>query len=222
MGTTGQTLTYYDYPSSLAGAAFQQPTLINDPAADANYKTVEFAATKRLSHRWQFDASYSLTQLHIPIVPNTGTPTSLYIYVPTDDPNDFINNTNYTREWLARVSAVYQAPWGVGLSMVYETRSGDPLDQLVSFTGGTTIPSITLPVNPLGTYRLPEVNITNIRAEKTVPLGGRQKVTLRANLYNAFNNQVPTSVTQLTGPTFLSPLALVPPRIFELSGVYRF
>ena len=222
VGTTGQTLTYYDYPSSLAGVAFQEPTLINNSAADASYKTVEFAATKRLSHGWQFDASYSLTQLHIPIVPNTGTPTSLTIYIPTDDPNVLINNTNYTKEWLGRVSAVYQAPWGVGLSLVYESRSGDPEYRTVNFTGGTTIPSITLPVSPLGTYRLPEVNVTNFRAEKTIALGSRQKLTLRANLYNAFNSQVPTSVNLLTGSTFFLPLALVPPRIFELSGVFRF
>jgi hypothetical protein len=31
---TGRTITYYDYPASLAGSAFQQPTLINDPKAD--------------------------------------------------------------------------------------------------------------------------------------------------------------------------------------------
>ena len=35
---------------------------INDPSADAKYKSVEVAAVKRLSNRWQFMASYSATK----------------------------------------------------------------------------------------------------------------------------------------------------------------
>jgi hypothetical protein len=221
-GATGQTITYYEYPSSLAGAAFQRATLVNNPAADANFKTIEVAVTKRLSHRWQFDASYSLTQLHIPIVPNTGTPTSLYIYVATDDPNVLINNSNNIKEWLARASGAYMAPWGLGLSMTFESRSGDPWARTMSATGGKTIPSITLNVEPFGTERLSEINLTNLRAEKTISLNARQSVTVRANLYNAFNSQVPTAVTTLSGVNYGIPTALVPPRIFELSGVYRF
>jgi outer membrane receptor protein involved in Fe transport len=221
-GTTGQTITYYEYPASLQASVFQKATLINNTAADATFKTIELAVTKRLSHRWQFDASYSLTQLHIPIVPNTGSPTSLYIYVATDDPNVLINNLNNAKEWLARASGAYMAPWGLGLSMTFESRSGDPWTRTWSASGGKTIRSITLNVEPFGSERLPEINLTNLRAEKTIPLNARQRVTLRANLYNAFNTQVPTAVTTLTGPNYGIPTALVPPRIFELSGVYRF
>ena len=223
-GSTGRTITYYEYPTSLQGLAFQRATLINNPAADANFATVELAVSKRLSNRWSFDASYSLTQIHIPIVPNTGTPTTLYIYVATDDPNDRINNSNNTKEWLGRASGAYMAPWGLGLSFTFESRSGDPWARTFSASASldTTIPSITLKVEPLGTERLPEINLTNFRVEKTLSLTARQKVTLRANLYNAFNSQVPTAVTTLTGQNYGIATALVPPRIFELSGVYRF
>ena len=146
----------------------------------------------------------------------------MYIYVATDDPNNLINNSNNTKEWLARASGAYLAPWGLGLSMTFESRSGDPWTRTVSVTGGKTIRSITLNVEPFGSERLPEINLTNLRAEKTISLNARQKVTLRANLYNAFNSQVPTAVTTLSGVNYGVPTALVPPRIFELSGVYRF
>ena len=106
--------------------------------------------------------------------------------------------------------------------MTYESRSGDPWARTMSATGGKTIPSITLNVEPFGAQRLPEINLTSLRAEKTVPFGARQRVTIRANLYNAFNTQVPTAVTTLSGVNYGVPTALVPPRIFELSGVYRF
>ena len=49
----GTVLTYYDYPVSLAGIAFQRPMFINDAGSDASYKSIEVAATKRLVNRWQ-------------------------------------------------------------------------------------------------------------------------------------------------------------------------
>ena len=113
------------------------------------------------------------------------------------------------------------APWGLGLSFTFESRSGDPWARTLSAAAsgsGNTIPSITLRVEPIGTERLPEINLTNFRVEKTLSLTARQRVTLRANLYDALNSQVPTAVTTLTGRNYGIATALVPPRIFELSG----
>ena len=36
----GTTITYYDYPAALAGAAFQLPVIVNDPKANQTYKTI--------------------------------------------------------------------------------------------------------------------------------------------------------------------------------------
>ncbi len=44
---TGQSITYYDYPTSLRGAAYAKTMIINSPAADSNYKTFEVAVMKR-------------------------------------------------------------------------------------------------------------------------------------------------------------------------------
>ena len=43
----GTVVTYYDYPSSLRGAAFQRPMYINDAASDAHYQSFELALTRR-------------------------------------------------------------------------------------------------------------------------------------------------------------------------------
>ena len=52
---TGQTLTYWDYPASYRGASFEGTKLVNDdPKNDSTYKTIEVAATRRLSSGWQF------------------------------------------------------------------------------------------------------------------------------------------------------------------------
>ncbi|MBI2187067.1 MAG: TonB-dependent receptor [Acidobacteria bacterium] len=67
----GTSVTYWEYPASLAGRTFQQPMLVSDSRADQTYKSFEVAASKRLSNRWQMMASYSATKLDIPITQNT-------------------------------------------------------------------------------------------------------------------------------------------------------
>ena len=55
---TGQSISYYEYPASLAGAAFASTMYTNSAAADSNFKTFEMALTKRPSQGWQVGVSY--------------------------------------------------------------------------------------------------------------------------------------------------------------------
>jgi hypothetical protein len=220
-GSTGQTLTYWEYPTSLAGIAFQQPSLVNTSAADSTFKSVEIAATKRLSHRWQFDASVTVTQRHEPIPTDSGT--ALTLSVTADNPDSYINAADFTKEWISRGSVLYQVPWhGVAVSGTFETRSGVPYARRANFTGGQTIPSITLNVEPYGAERLPEINLVNLRLDKTFALGPTRKLTARVNLYNAFNANPVTTINNLTGASYGLPTAVLSPRILELGGVFRF
>jgi hypothetical protein len=222
---SGQNITFYEYSSALNGLAFQKPTLVNNPAADAHFTSFEVAVVKRLSHRWQFDASFSMTQRHEPIPVDSGT--GLTLTVTSDNPNSYINTADYTKEWLGRASGLYQMPWGVSLSGTFESRSGVPYARTFTFSGkgtpnATAFPTITLNVEPYGSERLPEINLFNFRLEKTIPLVARTKLSVRGNVYNAFNANPPTSVTALSGPNYGIPAAILLPRIFELSGVFSF
>src|SRR5262245_29227320 len=80
----GTVVTYYDYPSSLRGAAFQRPMYINDAASDAHYQSFELALTRRLANRWQLQAAYSATKKHIPVPAGA-----------TYDPNAEINTSDF-------------------------------------------------------------------------------------------------------------------------------
>ncbi len=219
-GTTGQTITWYQYPSSLSGSAFQRPVLVNDPAANSHFVTVEASVVKRLSGRWQFDASFSLTQRHEPIPIDSGT--ALTLSITPDNPNSYINVADFTKEWLARVSGLYRLPLGVSVSGTFESRSGTPYARMASFTANGTIPSITLNVEPYGSERLPEINLVNFRLEKSIPLIQKTKLSVRANVYNALNANPATAVTMLSSASYGIPTAILLPRIFELSGVLSF
>jgi hypothetical protein len=220
---TGQTLTYYEYPSDFAGANFLRPTFINDSAANSHFTSAEVAVTKRLANRWQLLASYSVTKKHIPLVPNAGTVTGTTIYINTDDPNSQINNYDFTTEWLARLQGSYLLPLNINFAAHYELRSGTPLQRTAIFSApGTTIPSITLPTEPLGSvYNLPRIALLDLSLDKTLPMMGR-KASVGFNLYNALNANTITSESTATGPTFGLATAILLPRLAEFHVSYRF
>jgi hypothetical protein len=223
----GTAVTYYEYPAALAGVAFQQPMLINDRNSDQTYKSVEVAASKRLTDRWQFMASYSATKMDIPIVQNTSgvsdfASPGLAPFVSTFDPNAEIFTADKTWEWMGRVSGSYRFPWEVILSANFDHRSGTPFARTVSAAGGRTIPSLTVRVEPIGTRRTPSINLMDFRAEKSFRLATGHRLGLRVQVYNALNVNTATGVTQLSGPNFLRPSSIVPPRTTEFGVTYNF
>ena len=169
----GTTVTYFEYPGSLAGAAFQEAMLINHPPSEGTYKSFELAASKRLSNRWMFTASYSATRLNVPVVPNTAGLTDftsgggLTVILATFDPNAEIFATNNTWEWLGRVTGGYLFPADVLVSANFEHRSGDPWARQVSVTGGKTITVNRQRVEDIGARRLPNLNVLSLRLEKS-------------------------------------------------------
>ncbi len=207
----GTLITYYDYPAALAGLQFAQRTWFTAPGIDQTFRSFEAAATKRLSRGWQLMASYSATKSDSPF-PEEAEFT----------PNAQINSANHTWEWLAKGSAAYLFPRDVTVSVRYEHRSGAPQARQVLFRGGQQIPSIVLNVEPIGTLRLPNINLWDIRAEKAFRLPRGQKVIVWLNVYNLLNANTVTGRSVRSGASYLRPTAFLPPRLAELSIQYRF
>jgi hypothetical protein len=212
---TGNSITWYDYPAPLAGIAFQQVTYVNDPKAHERYNSMEVAVSKRLSNNWQFQASHSATKKNIPLTPNEDT-------FNTQDPNAEIFAADNTWEWLSRISGSYLFPRGILASARYEHRSGNPWARTAILTGGRQIPDITVNVEPIGTQRLPNINLLSLRGEKRFALASGHGLQLRVNLHNMFNTTVATSVNTLSGSTFGRLTGQVLPRIINFELEYRF
>jgi hypothetical protein len=79
-----------------------------------------------------------------------------------------------------------------------------------------------LRVEPIGARRLPNLNILHMRVEKSFQLIRGQKLALQANVYNVLNINKALGVTPLSGPNFLIPTAITPPRIGEVGITYSF
>lgn len=207
----GRTFTYFDYPASLIGLQFQKPTWFSPEGQDQTFKSLEFSAAKRMSSNWQFMGSYSATRIDAPFVRESDF-----------NPNAEINTADQTWEWNARLSGAYRLPVDVTVSANFDHRSGTPQARQVLFRGGRQIPTIVLNVEPVGSIRLPNINITDIRAEKVIRLPANDRLMLRVTLYNALNANPVTARTVRSGPDFLRPTAITLPRIVEFSGSYSF
>jgi len=180
---------------------------------------------KRLSNNWQLMVSYSATRKDKPNI-SALAPSGFAAAVGADggslDPNSDINRADRTWEWDFKAVGSYTFPSDILVSSIFDHRSGDPFARQVQFRGGQTIRSIVLNVEPIGSQRLPNINLLSLRFEKGFRLSETQKLAVQVNLYNALNVNTATSLQPRAGATFLRPRAVLPPRLLELSMAYTF
>ncbi len=206
----GRTITYYEYPAALRGAAFAGTMYVNADG-EQTYKTIEVAATRRLADGWHASASYTATLLNIPF--NDGQ---------ADNPNTEIFTANETWETTAKISAGYDFPYGIKTSGTYEWRSGTPQARSAQFTGGVTIPQIILNVEEVGSIMLPAANLVSVRAARTFQISSGQNIEARFDFFNVLNADFVTSQTTRSGSQYLIPTAIIQPRILQVGVTYRF
>ncbi len=173
--------------------------IVNNPGADANYKTFEVAVMKRPAQGWQIGSSFSSTWVDVPISCGasgsglgSGSPLIWYTTRCLTNPNQVFNTANQTREWQAKVSGAYNLPFGILASANYDIRNGLRVARQVLFTGGTAIRSISLNVEPIGSFSLPRTHELDVRVAKRVNLGAARSVELRFDIYNALNKGTAT------------------------------
>jgi hypothetical protein len=207
----GTTLTWLEYPAAFRPVAFQLNTLVGDPSATEHFKTIEFAATKRLSKGFQLLTSFSATQSDIPVAAESNI-----------NPNTLINAANRTWEWLYRASSAYVLKGNVMVSGNLEHRSGDVQARTVLLTGGGTIPSITVNAEPIGSLRLPNQTTVDLRLSKRFNVGGARRVDAQVNLFNVLNANTTTSRTVLSGVNYLRTTGILAPRILDFNVAYTF
>jgi len=222
----GTLFTYYEYPTSLNGRAFEQFARVNDANADQTYKSIDISVFKRLSDHWQLLASYSGTMRDVPITVSPTSPAGSEFLGNVEsgplNPNGEINAHEHGWESSTKVSGVYQFPFQILVSGNLEERSGYFWARSVRFTGGRTIPNITVNVEPIGARQLPDSTQLDLRVEKTFSLPKQQRFAVRANVFNTLNANTTLDVTRLSGPNFLKPTVIMEPRIMEFSMTYSF
>lgn len=225
----GVSYTYYEYPTSLRGRAFERFMLTNDPSAKPEFNSFEIAASKRLTRGWMMNASFSTTHRHLPYI-NGLDPTEQgsTVQLADFDPNAQFNGADNTVERTGKLAGSYQFRYDVLVSASYEFRSGEPWARQVQFRGGTTIPTQVLRVEEIGARRLPNRHLTNVRLQKSLRFGKGTRLALRANIFNVLNSNTVMQVTKRSGPSFLVPIpdatfpAIMEPRVVAMNLAFSF
>jgi hypothetical protein len=219
----GTTITYFEFAPELAGAEFEAFRPVADSRADQTYKSIDLAAVKRLSDRWQFMASYSATRKNRPLYYRLEVGgQNLSDQAADDNPNAEINQSDQSWDWNSKISGVYMFPWDITASANFEHRSGTVYARQVLLEGGTTIPDIVVNAEPLGSRRLPNLNLLTVGVEKSFRVADSQSARIRFSIYNAFNSNATIELSALSGDEFLLPTAILPPRIAEFTLSYVF
>ena len=219
----GRSIAYYDYPTSLTSAANAKTMFVNYDAANSNYKTFEIAFTKRPSNNWQLSGSFTNTWVDAPVT--CGTSGSGLGPITTRclvDPNTAFNSANKTKEWQAKISGAYNLPYGILASANYDIRNGTREARQVLFAGGSSIRSIVLNVEPIGSISAPNTHELDVRLAKKVNLGSSRSVELRGDIYNALNKGTVLARDLRSGPTYLRPSRILFPRILQLGVTFNF
>jgi hypothetical protein len=187
-----------------------------------NYSALEFSATKRFSQRWQILAGWDWTKRNL-------EPTLSL------DPNQILygsGSNEHLTEWTFKLAGTYDLPKGLRYTATFNDAKGLPYGRQATFSGlnqGT----VTLYVQPVGTWYLPSTALTNMKLQKTFTLNDRNKVTAAIDCFNVFNINTAQGVDSLsstyvnpathqTVPRFGAITAIVPPRIFRIGARYNF
>jgi len=216
------------------GAARPQDLFLTNFQGGDHYIAYDVRATKRMSDKWQMIASYEWDKV------NTAPPN-------TNDPNSLVwgNRAHYTTN-VFKILGSYDLPFGLGFSTTYESQKGAQYTRTAQFTGaarnillanGTQRTnnlgqgSLTVTIDPQGTYFNPRVNLLNIRVDKTMKITENQDISAMFDLFNVFNantvlgTEVLSTTVQYQGqtvPRFGRYNSIVNPIIFRLGVRYKF
>jgi hypothetical protein len=210
-----------------------RPTGTNMTATSLAYTTyrgVTASVEKRLSMKWQMlssltwndQKSFAPTGAFSTSGSTAGDPTGVV----------FTNGrTSGTGRYTFKVLGSVQVPFGIQAAANFNLQDGAVRTRTIngpgSVYGGTsgTISRTTLTFEPLGTTRLKPIKLLDVSLSKVLSIpGGRQKVTLMLDCFNAFNvNTIRTYTSNnisLASSNNVS--TIVAPRVFRAGVRFTF
>jgi hypothetical protein len=188
----------------------------NVPDSDVNYWTWEITATKRFDGRWSLVAGFDHTW-------NRDQSDSYFEQSVRNNfypltPNDLINASDSGQyrfsTWTAKVFGTYAGPWDVLITPSVRHQSGQPFGR--TFTAEMEFDHIRILAEPIGTRRMDNVTLLDVRVEKGVRLPGDRRAAMFVDVYNLLNANPEQNSIWSSGPAFLRPLNIVAPRIARL------
>ena len=192
VGPVAGSLTYggttYDYEYwTLAATRPAGVYYVNEPGYHETFSAFELTAVKRLSRRWMMNASftYQVYKAHygdlVYMDPtNTGIQDGQRMWGGLDS------------DWMAKLSILYQLPWGINISGFANARQGfTNLQRIYAPTPDREAvglgSNMDIIIEKPGTTRLPDFYNADLSLTKDIRFKNAGTMTLCIDAFNAFN-----------------------------------
>jgi hypothetical protein len=208
--------------------------MTNPEGMHTKYDGATFVVNKRMSNRWQGTLSLVLSRSEGRLASSTQAPTAgqsqtsaMFGRFP-NGPNDFINSDGRLiadRPVVAKAQIVYQFPWGLMVSTNIQHQTGRPWTRQVRIGGlGFPAPVMVLAERIDGSRRVDDLNLVDIRAQKSINLGATRKADLFVDFLNIANTGAAEGVLSRLGTaaTYGARSSFTFPRRAMIGAKFRF
>jgi len=175
--------TYYDRLTAL-----HPPQLLRNDGRYNTYDGFEVSGRKRFSNHYMLTGSIVLNRERE--------------YQPQAD-RDYLDPTNETflngyeagsrnLPWVGKLSGMYQFPWRITAAANFIGQAGAPFNPYIQSPNRTraSLGTVNVLLQPNNSIRYDNYYQVDLHVDKAVSLGAARKITLNADLFNAFNNNV--------------------------------
>ncbi|MGE3274817.1 MAG: carboxypeptidase regulatory-like domain-containing protein [Vicinamibacterales bacterium] len=226
-GVTGPiTLTLYDIPDSLRGQVRNVVANIPDSVGggDYNYDTVSFGFNKRfpgglfLQSSFDYQWRDELRQNNASTSPLNSDPLGINYF---QNVNPDVSNRQSSTNWQARLLGRYEFPHEIGVAANLRAQSGWAYSRLLRVTlpnAGTQ----TFFAEDIKNNRSDNVMLLDLRFDKGFTFGGKYRLSVMADLFNALNSNAVSNFNLLNGSQFNRIIATLDPRTFQLGFRFDF
>jgi hypothetical protein len=230
-----QLLTLFNRKVSALGRDFF--VLTNPPGYRGSDKALEIEMLKLFAHHWE--AAGSFTAMHASYPTNPGNSvwqndpgsiiTDQSVFGASNaDPNTLLfvtGRTYFDRGFTGKLSAYYEAPYGVQLGVVARYYDGLVFGRLLFVNGFEEGPFFVRATarGDFGAFRTQFNSTLDLRTARAFVIK-RSKVSLSLDVFNLLNLNKSTLESDLTGPNFAKriPLTIQSPRTIRLGLGWEF
>ncbi|MBP7778445.1 MAG: TonB-dependent receptor [Acidobacteria bacterium] len=182
------------------------------------YHTLEVQATKRQAGRWSLSAAFAKRWNKDHETGYFGQ--NLRSITTPSTANDLINTNNGRFDftmWTAKVNGSYEGPWGVRITPALRFQQGQPYGRtfLAGAANGINYGTQRILAEPLGTRRMDNITLLDVRLEKFIALQASRRIGLFLDAYNLTNTDAAQNIGWNSGSAFEQPISIVGPSIMR-------
>jgi hypothetical protein len=174
------------------------------------YQAIQVIFSKKLAAGWMLDASFTYSDWKRHYDPNETfgaglDPTNFEFFqdgvLAPQSGGSGIRDVYVNSRWQFKLSGLYQLPFGINLTGVFQAREGYiiPYHELFQRGSGLGWTEMYQPGKKMGDDRLPTFWMLNLGLEKSFKISDNTNATLFVDGYNITNNAVTLQVNPLLG-----------------------